>query len=262
VPAAAQAPNDALLNLAQPDYTLVNLPTSLRLPRNGSSFRITHRFPRPLSCEECDSSLASDFFGLDDGAVIGIEFRYGLAPSLEVGVARHRLGKAIAFFGQYGIARQSDSMPLEISALFGIEDTNNFGASDPVGTPDAHSPTVGAILTRMFGEAASIHIEPMWVNNSNVFSDVGDDDTFMVGVGGRVRIRPTVYLVGELTPRVSGYSPGTTLGSFAIEKRAGGHIFQLNFSNYFSGGTFRQLAEGAPDSDDWYMGFNITRKFF
>ncbi len=261
-PAAAQAPNDALLNLAQPDFTLINLPTSLRLPRNGSSFRITHRFPRPLKCEECASSLAADFFGLDAGAVIGIEFRYGLAPSLEVGVARHRLGKTIAFFGQYGLARQSDRMPIEISALVGVEGTNNFGASDPAGTPDAHSPTVGAILTHLLGEVGSIHVEPMWVNNTNVFSDIGDDSTFMVGLGARVRIRPTVYLLGELTPRVSGYSPGTTLGSFGIEKRVGGHMFQVNFSNHFSGGTFRQFAEGAPDSDDWYVGFNITRKFF
>lgn len=261
-PAAAQAPNDALLNLSQPDFTLVNLPTSLRLPRNGSSFRITHRFPRPLECEECDSSLAADFFGLDDGAVIGVEFRYGLAPNLQVGILRHRLGKTIAFFGQYGLARQDEGMPLEVSALVSVEGTNNFGASDPVGTPDAYSPTLGVILTRLMGDRGAVYVEPMWVNNANVFSDLGDDSTFMVGLGARVRIRPTVYLVGELTPRVSGYTPGTTLGSFAIEKRAGGHLFQLNFSNYFSGGTFGQLAQGAPNSDDWYMGFSISRKFY
>ena len=73
-PARAQPSDDALLNIAQPDFTLINLPTSLRLPRGGSSFRITHRFTRPLQCDDCDSSLASDFFGLDDGAVIGVEF--------------------------------------------------------------------------------------------------------------------------------------------------------------------------------------------
>ena len=30
---------------------------------------------------------------------------------------------------------------------------------------------------------------------------------------------------------LSGYKPGSTQTSFAIEKRAGGHAFQLNFGN-------------------------------
>jgi hypothetical protein len=64
-----------------------------------------------------------------------------------------------------------------------------------------------------------------------------------------------------MTPRISGYKPDTMLGSFAVEKRAGGHVFQLNFSNYF-GTTMRQIAQGAPDGDHWYLGFNISRKFF
>jgi hypothetical protein len=49
--------------------------------------------------------------------------------------------------------------------------------------------------------------------------------------------------------------------SFALEKRAGGHMFQLNFSNGF-GTTMSQLARGGFTNDDWYLGFNISRKFF
>jgi hypothetical protein len=49
--------------------------------------------------------------------------------------------------------------------------------------------------------------------------------------------------------------------SFGIEKRAGGHLFQLNFSNGF-GTTFGQVARGGFTYDDWYLGFNIARKFF
>ena len=49
--------------------------------------------------------------------------------------------------------------------------------------------------------------------------------------------------------------------TFAIEKRAGGHAFQLNFSNGF-GTTMGQIARGGTSNDDWYMGFNISRKFF
>ena len=74
-------------------------------------------------------------------------------------------------------------------------------------------------------------------------------------------VRPTVYVVGEFAPRVSGYTPGVHHGSFAIEKRAGGHTFQLNFSNSF-GTTMASIARGGFRSEDWYMGFNISRKFF
>ena len=43
--------------------------------------------------------------------------------------------------------------------------------------------------------------------------------------------------------------------------RAGGHSFQINFSDGF-GTTMAQMARGGFDSEDWYLGFNISRKFF
>jgi hypothetical protein len=70
-----------------------------------------------------------------------------------------------------------------------------------------------------------------------------------------------VYLVGEFIPRVTGHDPGAHQGSFGIEKRAGGHVFQLNFSNGL-GTTFGQIARGGSANDDWYLGFSISRKFF
>ena len=36
--------DDAVLRLAEPDFVVVNLPTTLRLPRFKSNFRLTHRF--------------------------------------------------------------------------------------------------------------------------------------------------------------------------------------------------------------------------
>ena len=80
-------------------------------------------------------------------------------------------------------------------------------------------------------------------------------------MAARVRIGGTTYLVGEFIPRVAGYDPGAHGGSFGIEKRAGGHSFQVNFSNTF-GTTIGQIARGGVSSEDWYIGFNISRKFF
>ncbi|MFI5076736.1 MAG: hypothetical protein ACHQRO_05305, partial [Vicinamibacteria bacterium] len=84
---AEEERDDAVLNRSQPDFTLINLPTGLRLPKWKSAFRVTHRFTRPLG-EGDFGDLASDFFGLDSGAIIGLEFRIGVAPGTQVGIHR------------------------------------------------------------------------------------------------------------------------------------------------------------------------------
>jgi Membrane bound beta barrel domain (DUF5777) len=86
-------------------------------------------------------------------------------------------------------------------------------------------------------------------------------DTVMVGLGGRFRIRPTVSMVTEFSPRLSGFRPGINHGGVAIEKRVGGHTFQLNVSDSFAT-TMGQIARGGPEGTNWHLGFNISRKFF
>src|SRR5256885_16070222 len=85
---AGQAPappsDDAALNVVQPDFTLVNLPTTLRLPSHKSAFRVTHRFGRSLT-RGSFGQAAESFFGIDDGAQIGLEYRYGIMPGLQAG---------------------------------------------------------------------------------------------------------------------------------------------------------------------------------
>jgi hypothetical protein len=110
---------------------------------------------------------------------------------------------------------------------------------------------------------AAFYVEPTWINNTNPLPKalVDDNNTFMVGIGARVRVRPTVYVVAEAAPRPSGYKPGVTHGSFAVEKLAGGHVFQVNFSDSFAT-TMDQIATGGFNTHDWYLGFNISRKFF
>jgi hypothetical protein len=256
VPAAAQQPADDPdldLNPRQPDFTLVNLPTTLRLPRFKSAFRVTHRFGRPLGAGDF-GDLLGDAFGLDSGAMIGLEYRFGVMRGLQAGIHRTN-GKTIAFFSQYSLMQEGDTRPVSVGVLASIDGTNNFR--------DSYSPALGAAISRTLGRAGMVYVEPIWVDNTNPLPTAltDDNDTVVVGVGTRIRIRPTVYLVGEIVPRVAGFEPGVTHGSFAIEKRAGGHSFQINFSNGLAS-TMSGLARGGTNSDDWYLGFNISRKFF
>jgi hypothetical protein len=252
---AQQATTDddpAVIKLAEPDFTLVGLPTSLRVPTFKSAFRVSHRFTRPLSDGDF-GSLLEDLFGIDSGAQIGLEYRFGLIRNGQVGIHRTS-NRTIEFFGQYDLLRQGKS-PVEISALATIEGTNNFR--------DSYSPALGAIVSRTIGDVAALYVEPIWVNNTNALpkSVVDHNDTFIVGLGARIRVRPTVYVVGEYAPRASGDEPGVSHIAFGLEKRAGGHLFQLNVSDAF-GTTLAQIARGGPVERDWFLGFNISRKFF
>jgi uncharacterized beta barrel domain-containing protein DUF5777 len=256
-PAAAPAVgdqqyDDRAIHPAEPDFTIISLPTALRLPLFGSAFRVTHRFARPLNDDFGD--VAGDLFGLDSGAQIGLEYRFGIVRNGQVGI--HRTSdKTLEFFSQYGVIRQTPDRWVDVTLLASIEGTNNFR--------DQYSPALGAIVSRRFDEHAALYLEPMWVHHSNAQpSTAGEaDDIFMIGLGGRVRIRPSVSIAGEFSPRMSGYRPGVNHASFAIEKRAGGHVFQLNFSDS-SATTLGQIARGGPAAMNWYLGFNISRKFF
>lgn len=244
---------DRDVNLAQPDFTLAALPTTLRVPRYRSAFRVTHRFGRPLGVGDF-GDLLGDLFGLDSGALIGLEYRFGIFRGAQVGLHRTS-SKTIQFFGQYNVRNQRAGAPVSLDLYASAEGTNNFR--------DSYSPGLGVLLSREFADRAAVYVEPFWVNNTNVLPTelVDDNDTVIVGLGARVRIRPTVYLLFEAAPRVAGFDPGVSHVSFGIEKRSGGHNFQLNFSNGF-GTTLADIARGGQNSDDWYIGFNISRKFF
>ena len=261
-PAAASAPAAAAAqeddpdldpNPAQPDFTLINLPTTLRLPRHKSAFRVTHRFARPLGSGDF-GNLIEDFFGFDSGALIGLEYRFGLFRGAQVGIHRTS-NRTIEFFGQYDLLGSNPDRLVNLAALVTVDGTNNFR--------DTYTPAVGVLASYQLGDHGALYVEPMFVSNTNLLDDdpADDNDTFIVGLGARLRIRPTVYIVGEYTPRVGGYDPGGNLGSFAIEKRVGGHAFQINFSNGF-GTTMGQIARGSVGDNDWFIGFNISRKFF
>jgi hypothetical protein len=259
--AAAQAPPpasppplrsdpDVRVNPLQPDFNLAALPTTLRMPSRKWGFRVTHRFTRPLGQGDF-GDLASDFFGFDSGAQIGLEVRYGLLPGTQVGV--HRTSdRTIEIFTQHNFLNERGGKPVGLDAIVSVEGGNNFR--------EHYRTAVGAIVSREFARHVALYAEPIFVANTNPL-ETGANDTMMLGLGGRLRVRPATYLVAEITPRLGGYDPGVSQVSFGLEGRAGGHLFQLNVSNGF-GTTLGQVARGGINNNDWYIGFNIGRKFF
>lgn len=237
-------------NHAQPDFYVATLPTNLRLPKGKMAFRLTHRFLRPLGDGDF-GDLAARAFGFDSGALIGFELKYGLFRGGQIGVYRTS-DRTIQFSGQYDAVSQQRA-PVGVGIVVNIDGTDNFS--------DEFSPGAALVLSREIGDRGALYVEPSVVANSNLFVGGDDDYTALAGLGARLRASRNTFLFLEASPRLAGYAPGVTLISFGIERRAGGHLFQINFSNGF-GTTLAQVARGGTAYDDWYIGFNLSRKFF
>lgn len=248
---ASDEDDDGVLRPLQPDFTLITLPTTLPLPLRKSNFRLTHRFNGNLRAGDFGSQ-ASKLFGIDDGATIGFEYRYAVVRHVELAAYRTSFNQTIQLYGKYDAFHQNARTPLGFSAILSVEGVNNFRRQ--------YSPAIGASISRDVANIVALYAVPMWVHNTAAGTGVMRNSV-MVGLGGSLRVRPTVYLVGEVTPRAGGYVTGDPEYGFGIAKRIGGHVFDLTFTNTTQGTTFAQIARGGfPNS--LYFGFNLARKFF
>lgn len=271
VAAQSQAPA-APLNLkspvtaesAEPDFALINLPTTRPLRLWKQNFHLTHRFLGNLRSGSFTENLGNAF-GLDNGAVIGLEYRIEPIKNVQAIVYRNSADKTIQFSTQIDAVRQRGAMPVSVSLIASVEGNKNFGwgagdGHDHTGGTAHHykSPALGASISRTFSDRAAVYAVPVWVHHSLV-SDLPPRDTFVLGTGARVRVTDSVYLVGELAPRLGGYKPNKNSFAFGFEKRSGGHMFLLTLTNSYST-TFAQIARGGFPTT-LYLGFNLGRKF-
>jgi hypothetical protein len=252
----------------EPDVTLVNLPTTLSLPAHKMNFRLTHRFAGNLRSGTFAQNLGN-LFGLDNGAIIGLEFRFAPFRRAQAIISRTNLDKTFQFSGHYDVVRQGGRSPISWTALVSIEGTNNFrlgpaeaghsGHQHGAGGEGHRSPSIGAVVSRTVGDRLALYATPVWVHHTLTLAGEHENASF-VGLGSRLRLTPRVYIVVEGSPRTSGEARGTAEFAFGIEKRVGGHMFQLTFTNS-PATTFGQLVTGGTPGA-LYMGFNLGRKFY
>jgi Membrane bound beta barrel domain (DUF5777) len=272
-PAPAPPPAPSPAPIVELDQTVVNVQTTMPLKRHKSYFKITHRFARDLRFGSF-GQLAEDAFSLDNGAIIGLEYRFAVTDRLQAGIHRSILGKTINTFGKWDVMRQSDGTPLGLSAGASIEGQNNLRV-DP-------QPGISVTLSRLQGNWLALYANPTYVHDAHTptlrliheghshgGSDpaVDDDaipgedsnDTAFIGLGMRARIRETVSFVAEVSPRLFGYRPDRAAWNVGIEKLTRGHVLQLNFGNNFDSTPGMVARGGSPH--DVYMGFNLSRRF-
>lgn len=259
---------DLDLDVAEPDFNVVDLPTNLRVPRHTLAFRLTHRFGRPLGAGSFEDLLA-DFFGFDGGAQIGLGLRFGLFRGTQVGIYRTS-DRTIQVAAQHELLRDGPRR-VGLSVVASVEGLDNLGLSAAPAPPPVHefSPSVALVVSKKLGARGAVYVVPAWVGNTRINPSAPgtDEHTLVLGLGARVRLTKTMAVVGEYHPRLAGYKGDRgsgdpkSLATFGIEWRVGGHAFQINASNDL-GTTPSQIARGQQGPDDWFIGFNLSRKFF
>ena len=250
-PPPAQPPPDTQVeearpHPAEPDFRIVSLPTTLTQPKGKWGFAITHRFNGNLRRGDFVDQLET-LFGIDDGATIGIDLRYAVTNRLQAIFLRTNIDRTIQFAAKYDAVRQG-SFPVSLSPIVSVDGGDNFR--------ERYQPAVAVAMARALGERIVLHAVPTWAGNT----DSAERHTAFIGLGGRLEIRPRTFVVFEVSPRVAGYRPGVTMYGVAIERRVGGHVFQLNFTNT-PAATLPQIARGGF-VENLNLGFNITRKFY
>jgi hypothetical protein len=223
--------------------------------------RILHRFGT------VDNGL-KDLFGLDE-ANMRFGFDYGLSNNLTVGIGRSNLNKELDGFIKFRPVQQSKgpgSVPFSVVLITGMSlRTQDFPEPQDV-YKFKHRLAFyqEAIIGRKFSEGFSLQLNPIYLHRNLVPGSNDENNTWALGVGGRMKLTKRTAFVVDYTPILSGRQAGTKdplAVGFDIE--TGGHVFQLHFTN--ATGMNEKAFLTSTTSDFWKgeirFGFNLSRVF-
>ncbi len=236
----------------------INLPTTQSIGKGEILFRISHRY-YPAVGEGYDA-----FYGLDGPAAILLSLGYGLKDNLDISLARSNLEKEIELALKWVMFEQGKKLPVPLSAAFSIGGSL-VTLSRPgrqVFDADNMKLNLQIILSHRLNNNLSFTLVPAFSSNANHWESPSEG-TLSLGTGGRWMIFHDISIIWEWIPVLAGYKNISNGWGLGIEKKIGGHVFQVFFLNsagltsdqYLSGGDLR-LKDG-----DFRFGFNIFRIF-
>ena len=271
------------------DYRLVNVPTPKRVLKGSLNLYFTHRFAQPVRPL---NESARNLIGLDSSAVPSFGLFYGITDKLYVNayrsaICQRGLCRTIELGVGYHWLDEGKESPIALSTYASVEGDDNF-------TED-YTYNMQLMVARSVTKYVNLFFSPALHLNANAnrrFDPRATDffppatvtlaqprHTGSFGLGVNARIRPTVSVLFEYTPRV-GFklgrvdpifdSAGRVTGfrhqseaeiGFGIQKDVGRHSFSLTFSNTQTTTTSRYNSSNLvlPPSR-FTIGFNLYRR--
>ena len=221
--------------------------------------RVSHRFYLPTK------SGYESFYGLDGPSYILLSLGYGLTDDWSVTLGRTNLRDEVGVATSVSLLRQGASSGLPLSAV--LTGFVNLTTEVPEGTRVFDGKNVRlslqVSLSRQLTDRISLLIVPSFSSNTD-YSRPQDDNTFGLGIGGRVMVFENVSLVGEVMPVLSGFKTGVDTWGLGIEVKRGGHVFHMFLNNSYGLTPSQYLPGGDMKVADSEVrcGFNIYRSFW
>lgn len=255
------------------DDVLISLPSGRPTARHGVYVNFAHRFAYDPAFT--GAARGGYLFGLDGFALPSFGFAYGITDKLSVSAYRSPsfINRPIQLMAAYSILDEHKNAPFNLKARFSVEGQDNFQKN--------FAESLEAIVSRSITSRAQVYAVPTMSFNARPLAQGGirsadiqtlpGFNTFSVGFGAAVDIRPTVALLAEIIPT---FVNGRELGihrpvySFGIQKKIFRHAFTLGITTG-PGTTVSQRAGtrakflGDPSADTpggLFLGFDLTRQ--
>jgi len=230
---------------------LINLPTTTAMEAKDVLFRISHRFYGPVD-EGYDT-----FFGLDSGANVFFSLGYGITDKLGISIGRARLFSEWEMGLGWAVIEQGVTAGLPFSAA--VHAGFDWVTQEGLG---ALKWNIQLSLSRQVSRRLSVLAVPSFSTNTD-FQDLDPEGTFAMGLGCRYMIFEDFSIALEWIPVIAGYKDVQNGWGLGLEKKIGGHVFQVFVTNAF-GLTSSQVVPGGDlriGDFDFRVGFNIFRTF-
>ena len=191
-----------------------------------------------------------------------------------VGIGHNTLNKEDDGFAKVKLLSQrKEGMPISLSYFGNISIQTTPAPTLPTGDTWEYSNrlyfTNQFLIARKFNDWLSLQLMPTIVHYNLVDSNKSDNNTFAIGIGGRIKVSRRIAITGEYYYRLNNtdmlYNGSKTYNSasIGIDIETGGHVFQLMLTNA-PGMTERTFIGQTTDSwakGDLHFGFNISRVF-
>lgn len=262
-PAAAEAAARPKRPYEKPAFwgtRVVNLPTTTVPDKGDVLFRVSHRFLESVS------SGYDSFWGFDGTAMIYLGLGYGITDRLGVSLGRSRLYQEWELTASYLIAEQGLTKGIPVTVAIhagGSWATQKLDSRSRFDTQNIKFHAL-ASLSYQASKRLSFLAVPGVATNTNHW-DTDAKTNFGLGLGARFMALEDLSLIAEWTPVLTGYKVpgGYSSWGMGVEKKVGGHVFQVFVTNaygltpaqFLTGGDLR-LGDG-----DFRFGFNIFRTF-
>jgi hypothetical protein len=272
------------------DDFLFTLPTGRPIEKHSWTLNFTHRLPYEAAFT--GEARGATLLGFDDFAIPSFGVQYGVTSRFAVSVYRSPsvIGRPIELGAKYSLLDERHG-PFNATFRFSVDGQDDFSRN--------FTSNFELQASRSLGRRAQLYVVPtLSLHNRPVLSDPSSleeppayqpcaqqlangvpasmqvhpcANTFSVGFGAAIDIRPTVALVGEVIPTAVN---GTELGihrlpfSFGIQKKIYHHAFTFGLTTAPGTETSQRIATRSvflldPHADTpsgMFVGFDIMRQ--